>query len=704
MPRTHADEVRACSPAVCSRRVGRRDVCLRPRRFSWRTVAIVLAIVRLYGITRIEINDNPVLWFSEIAIPSGWPTSILNRNFGGTYMAYLTLEAQGEGRATEPFVHAVERNLHAWEATRTDATAPVASLRAVLASALAAGRPPAAILEELDRAMSDGLDDAAEDAWPAWEAARAFVDEQGDLVEVFKSPQVLRWIELLQAHLLELGTVGKVNSLPDIVKTVHRELFESAPEAYRIPDTAQAVAQCLITYQGSHRPQDLWHFVTPDHRRTLLWVQLRSGNNRDMSATVRRVESFIAANPPPVRIAHDWFGLAYINVVWQQRMVEGMLQAFAGSFLVVFLMMAVLFRSALWGALAMVPLSVTILFMYGLVGLVGKDYDMPIAVLSSLTLGLAVDFAIHFLARSRVVMAEGRVWRDACGVMFDEPARAITRNIIVVAVGFTPLLLAPLMPYRTVGIFMATILLVAGLSTLLLLPALLRLLERPAFCDASERGFWGRCGNRLVIALAAVLAVGVNFRQALRVGWTEISWVALTVVIVLLVLCRRAGLRGEAEAGRPLALPAGPRPGQADRGLGQAHQLCRLPFCLRGRFRPRDRRGHPRAGRNNRQPFPAQNTPRDPAAVEFSSYTMWIDRVTFLPVKAEYFDRQDRLYRRIEAVSVETIQDRPTIVRSRARILPAAGKPSPNSPASAMTSASTMRSLPNAISAARRRK
>ena len=46
----------------------------------------------------------------------------------------------------------------------------------------------------------------------------------------------------------------------------------------------------------------------------------------------------------------------------------------------------------------MVPLTVTIGLIYGVIGLIGKDYDMPVAVLSSLSLGLSVDYAIHFLA------------------------------------------------------------------------------------------------------------------------------------------------------------------------------------------------------------------------------------------------------------------------------------------------------------------
>ena len=56
---------------------------------------------------------------------------------------------------------------------------------------------------------------------------------------------------------------------------------------------------------------------------------------------------------------------------------------------------------------------------------------------------------------------------------FDEPALAISRNAIVVALAFLPLLLAPLIPYRTVGIFLAVIIALSGVATLILLPSII---------------------------------------------------------------------------------------------------------------------------------------------------------------------------------------------------------------------------------------
>jgi predicted RND superfamily exporter protein len=339
----------------------------------------------------------------------------------------------------------------------------------------------AALLDILNSGAQEAQDGAVSDEeWDAWDEALLALEgiEQED--EIFKNPEVLRYIENLQEHLERTGLVGKSNSLPGIVKTVYRELLGD-DQAFRIPNTPAAVAQTLITFQNSHRPQDLWHFVTPDFQRTNLWLQLKSGDNVDMKAVTAAVDRFISENPPPVPLEHEWFGLTYINVVWQQKMVSGMLRAFLGSFIVVLAMMAFLFRSFWWGLLSMVPLTFTIAAIYGLIGLIGKDYDMPVAVLSSLSLGLAIDYAIHFLARSRDLREEHETWEDTVTAVFGEPARCIARNVIVIGVGFLPLLAAPLLPYRTVGVFISAILVLAGAASLFILPALLTLLERQMF-------------------------------------------------------------------------------------------------------------------------------------------------------------------------------------------------------------------------------
>jgi len=66
-----------------------------------------------------------------------------------------------------------------------------------------------------------------------------------------------------------------------------------------------------------------------------------------------------------------------------------------------------------------------------------------------------------------------------------------------------------------------------------------------------------------------------------------------------------------------------------------------------------------------------KNTPKDAKSVEFSHYMVWIDKDTFLPRKAEYYDQNGKLYRRVEATRVETVQGHPSVLESVATDLEA---------------------------------
>jgi predicted RND superfamily exporter protein len=235
--------------------------------------------------------------------------------------------------------------------------------------------------------------------------------------------------------------------------------------------------------------------VTPDFSSTAIWLQLKSGDNQDMALVINALDEYIGDHPLPSGVDLRWAGKTYINVVWQDAMVNGMLNSLVGAFVAVFLMMAFLFRSVRLGVLAMVPLSITIVGVYGMIGWIGKDYDMPIAVLSSLTLGLSVDFAIHFIERTRAMLRSSGTFAATSKLIFEEPARAIARNAIVIALGFTPLFFAPLMPYITVGAFMAAIMVLSALSTLVLLPALMSWAGPWLFPEMHKQGAFARIAN-----------------------------------------------------------------------------------------------------------------------------------------------------------------------------------------------------------------
>ncbi|HUT33509.1 MAG TPA: MMPL family transporter [Planctomycetota bacterium] len=505
-------------------------------------IALTLLVVAVagYGISRIVINDNPVKWF-EKGHPIRVADKVLNEHFGGTYMAYLVLEPESTARKADDVAKALDARLvKAVEGLKQDfpeAAPTIEKGRALVADLAKEAQTGDALLEQAARRVADLKAKASGDEADAWAEVAGAIGAEQLAKQVFKRPDVLRYIESLQQALLKTEVVGKSNSVADIVRKVYKELMEGKQEFYRIPDTSAAVAQCLLSFQNSHDPDDLWHLVTPDYGKANLWVQLKSGENRDMEKVVRFVDAFLRDHKPPVPLNHGWFGLTYINIVWQDKMVSGMLTSFMGSFAIVFVMMVVLFRSALWGLLAMVPLTVTIGLIYGIIGLVGKDYDMPVAVLSALSLGLAVDFAIHFLSRSRELMHELGSWEKVAARMFGEPARAIARNIIVIAIGFLPLLAAPLVPYKTVGFFMASILAIAGVTTLFVLTALITMLAARLFRAKAPQAAACNCGLCIAASAGMVVVIALSINNYVTWHWTTLTWLSALATVVLTALC-----------------------------------------------------------------------------------------------------------------------------------------------------------------------
>ncbi len=430
-------------------------------------VAAGILAVSAVGVMQIQINDNPVRWFKDthrIRVAD----QVLNEHFAGTYDAFFVLEYEND-LAVANFKKSADSLLNSAERAGADITLVQESVEQEVTDTIQYFDMVIAATDDLLFESNEGIDDL--------EALMRLTERAQTDSKYFQNPEALQLIETVQRALMDTGGVGKTNALPDVVKVVNRELFGGEADNYRLPATSPAVAQTLMQFQSSHRPQDLWHMVTPDFRSTAIWLQLKSGDNQDMTQVIKAMNDYLGANPLPDGVVANWAGKTYINVVWQDEMVAGMLKSLLGAFVMVFFMMAILFRSPSFGLLAMVPLTVTILAVYGLIGWVGKDYDMPIAVLSSLTLGLSVDFAIHFIQRMRSLVAEMGSFVAASSHIFEEPARAIARNSIVIALGFTPLFFAALVPYITVGAFMASIMAISGLATLLLLPALMSLMR-----------------------------------------------------------------------------------------------------------------------------------------------------------------------------------------------------------------------------------
>jgi len=332
--------------------------------------------------------------------------------------------------------------------------------------------------------------------------------EEDDFI---KKPETMRYIESLQRDLEKLPNVGKTFSVVDYVKRINRVFNNNVPAFDRVPDTKEAIAQYLFMFSMSAKPSDLDNVVDYPFRKANIWIQLKTWDANAMQDVIDRVKAYTAQYP----LSGAQFkpaGAAYFNLVWNNEVLYDMLKGFILALIIVFVILVFNFRSFKWALIAYMPLLFTIAVIYGAVGFMGKDFDMPISVLSCLSLGMAVDFAIHFISRFRRRIGEksevekmrsledeekiltsqplnlstsqlpnSELITDALLWTAARPGKGIIRNAILFATAFSAMIFAPLTPYVTVGLFIAGMMFLSALMSIIYLPALIVMFRRWLF-------------------------------------------------------------------------------------------------------------------------------------------------------------------------------------------------------------------------------
>jgi predicted RND superfamily exporter protein len=523
-----------------------------------------------------------------------------------------------------------------------------------------------------------------------------------------QSAELVAWMDRFQRNLEGDPAVGKTSSVADIVRRLNRVVHAGSIAYDRIPAASEEVGQLLFLFQGSGDPDDIDNYLDHDARRANIWVQMRDGDNHAMTRVEARAASFVKADPPPAGAGIVWSGLNHINVVWQTLMVNGMMKSILGSFAVICALMIVEFRSWPIGLLCMVPLSVEIVASYGAIGLVSGRYDMPIAVCSSLALGLSVDFAIHFFERVRHRWDETEDIAASVAYVFGAPGLAIVRNAIVISLGFLPLVISTLTPYVTVGLLFAGLMIAGALATLFLLPAILRLVGDRVF--AATFALLVAAGIALQAlppiaaaapapapappARAAALPYGAVVMDRCVKAWYYAGDDAVAKIRMEIV-DRSGGKRYRVMTlfRKNLGPPGGDQryllyfhePGDVRRMtcmvlkhagadderwmyVPAANDVRRVAAPERSRFLGSDFTREDFSGRDARADservdryerfeghpcWVVEGVPKSP--VEFSRLTTWVDTTTFVPWKQEFRDRRDTVFRTYTTDSVRVI-------------------------------------------------
>jgi predicted RND superfamily exporter protein len=140
-----------------------------------------------------------------------------------------------------------------------------------------------------------------------------------------------------------------------------------------------------------------------------------------------------------------------------------------------FLLVLAMLRSMKLAFLAVLPVSLAVLWNFGAMGWMGVPLGVATSTFSAIALGMGVDFALHWMARFRLSQDCEINWQEALRITGARTGGAILLNAMVLILGFGVMVLSRVPPNQRLGLMMCANLLACATASLVVLPAFVAL-------------------------------------------------------------------------------------------------------------------------------------------------------------------------------------------------------------------------------------
>jgi len=294
-----------------------------------------------------------------------------------------------------------------------------------------------------------------------------------------KAPKVLRQLDLLEKKLSSHPYIGQSVSIAKVVRRMNRVMHDNHPEKDRLPDNRKAVAQYFLLYSMSGEPEDFERLVDFDYKHANVTARINTLSTGKISETVKYVNDYVNGLPESPFVLTG--GFAEVLAELDREIVAGQVKSLLLSLLAVSLLVMLLFRSVSAGFITILPLGLAISILFGLMGILQIPLNIATAMLSSIMIGVGVDYTIHFLWRYRIERRQHPAVQ-AVAITLTTTGRGIVFNALSVIIGFSVLMLSSFMPVQFFGFLVLVSISICLLGAMVVLPALV-LLVKPSFLE-----------------------------------------------------------------------------------------------------------------------------------------------------------------------------------------------------------------------------
>jgi uncharacterized protein len=332
--------------------------------------------------------------------------------------------------------------------------------------------------------------------------------------ESLRTPDALHRLDRLSNELRTFEAVRKVTSIADYVKRINKELHDGRQEAFVVPTDADTISQELFVFAlGGEGRHELERVVASDYSRAQISVKLQSISSDVVLQEVERADSLAKRAFEGTGVTVMTTGSGRLFSTLDHYLVMSQMSSFATAFFTVFGVIFVVFRSARFGLLTIVPNLLPVLAVLGVMGYLDISMNIATVMVASIALGVVDDDTIHFINRYRREISAGASTDEAIQIATTHEGRASLTTAIINSAGYAVLLLSEYKPTAWFGGLLALTMAVAFLAEVFILPATIKLLPGIFGPDALRRR---RVGVRaaLFLLLGSVFSASAQAQPA----------------------------------------------------------------------------------------------------------------------------------------------------------------------------------------------
>ncbi len=289
---------------------------------------------------------------------------------------------------------------------------------------------------------------------------------EGDM----KEPDNLTFMEELQGFLEDHPRVTTTFSIADIIKQMHRTVMDDDPACETIPETREKINNLFTMYSMSGDPEDFSSLVDYDYSVGLTSALMRNMSSKEIIKFVEETEEVIDQKETSgLQITITGMLVVFRDLIG--LIVRSSFISITVSIIVIALIAGYFFKRLLWGVLAVVPLTSAVILNFGFMGIFGVDLSHITAILSSIIIGVGVDFAIHYISQFKRLVKHG----TSPDVLSREVVDDVGYPIVLDALSnmaFGALLFSQFLPIQHMGGLMVFSMVSTSVGTLTLLASL----------------------------------------------------------------------------------------------------------------------------------------------------------------------------------------------------------------------------------------